>query len=159
VQQAVTFRPRGSRIDRIAVVSIHNYSFPAQLAILDGKTGKAVAEYRHRGHLNHLAVADLDGDGEPELLAGGVIDAPEFAQATLLVFDHRRVRGATPDPKGGSYFQGIAPFAAKHTVFFPKSPVAQRQEFNRIEQITVQPARILVDVAEGYGACRHQHRV
>ncbi|MDE3167564.1 MAG: hypothetical protein KGN36_17310 [Acidobacteriota bacterium] len=149
VEQVVTFRPRGASIDRIASVSVHNYSFPAQLAILDGGTGKVIAEYWHRGHLNHLAAVDLDGDGEPELLAGGVNDAPEFKQATLLVFDHRRVGGATPNPNGGSYYQAIAPMAAKRTVFFPKSPLARHEEFNRVGEIKAQSDRIVVAVAEG----------
>ncbi len=143
------FRRRGDAAERIALLSIHNYSFPSQLAILDGRNGEVAAEYWHRGHLMHLAVADLDGDGEPELLAGGVNDAPEYKQATLLVFDHRRVEGATPNPGGGSYFRGIAPFAPKHTIFFPRSPVSQGQEFNRVHDLIVQPERILVDVAEG----------
>lgn len=148
VVQVAAFRTRASSTDRIVVASVHNYSFPAQLAILD-PAGNVVAEYWHRGHLNHIAVADLDGDGEPEILAGGVIDAPEFAQATLLVFDHRHLAGATPDPNGRSYFQGIPPFSAKHTVLFPKSPISQRLEFNRVREITLQPGKILVDVAEG----------
>ncbi len=149
VEQAVAFRPRGASIDRVASVSVHNYSFPAQLAILDGKTGKVTGEYWHRGHLNHLAAVDLDGDGEPELLAGGVNDAPEFKQATLLVFDHRRVAGATPNPQGGSYYQGIPPMAAKRTVFFPKSPLARHQDFNRVAAVDIQASRIVVAVAEG----------
>ncbi|MDE3167563.1 MAG: hypothetical protein KGN36_17305, partial [Acidobacteriota bacterium] len=61
--QVAPFRPRGAAAERIALLSIHNYSFPSQLAILDGRTGKVAAEYWHRGHLMRLAVADLDGDG------------------------------------------------------------------------------------------------
>ena len=142
------FRPRGARQDHIVVSSPHCYSFPNQLAILDSQTGKVVSEYWHRGHLNLLAAADLDGDGEPEILATGVNDAPEYKQATLLVFDHRKLAGATPHPKGGSYFQGIPPVAAKRTVFFPKTIVSQRQEFNRAWSIGIGPERLVIQVVE-----------
>ncbi|MBS1857563.1 MAG: hypothetical protein JST11_19500 [Acidobacteria bacterium] len=155
VLQVVAFRTGASKADRIVVASVHNYSFPAQLAILD-PAGKVVAEYWHRGHLTHIAVADLDGDGEPEILAGGVNDAPEIGQATLLVFDHRHLAGATPDAHGGSYFQGIPPFPAKHTVFFPKSPISQGLEFNRVREVVIQADRILVEVVEGTAEDGHE---
>lgn len=146
--QVTLFRPRGATQDHVAVSSPHCYSFPNQVAILDGQTGKVVSEYWHRGHLNLLASADLDGDGEPEILATGVNDAPEYKRATLLVFDPRKLSGATPHPKGGSYFRGIPPVPAKHTVFFPKTVVSQRQEFNRAWSIGIGPERLVIQVVE-----------
>ena len=98
--------------------------------------------------LRHLATADLDGDGEPEIPAGGVNDVPEYKQATLLVFDPSRLAGATPNPRGGSYFQGMAPVSPKRTIFFPKTAVSQREEFNRLCDIRVQKERIMVDAEE-----------
>lgn len=142
-------RRAGDRRGSVVVSSVHNYSFPSQLAIADGETGELTAEYWHRGHLCHLAVADLDGNGEPEILAGGVNDAPEYKQATLLLFDRRALAGATPHPGGGSYFEGIRPVSARRTIFFPKSVLSETQEFNRVRGISVEPKRVVVDVAEG----------
>jgi hypothetical protein len=134
---------------RIVVSSVHHWSYADQVAILDGKTGKLVSEYWHRGHLNRLAVADLDGDGEPEVVLGGVNDAPEYKQATVVVFDDRRVSGACSDPQGRVYFQGMSPGTEKLVVFFPKTPISQQQEFNRVADIRVGSGRITVVVAEG----------
>ena len=142
------FRPRGAKRDHIAVSSQHSYSFPNQVAILDGQTGKVVSEYWHRGHLNFLGTVDLDGDGQPEILAAGVNDAPEYKQATLLVLDPRKLSGATPHPKGGSYFRGIPPVPAKRTVFFPRTAVSQTLEFNRAWAIGIQPERLIIQVVE-----------
>lgn len=152
----VAFRPAASPVDRLAVTSVHSHGFPSQLAVLDGRTGRVLAEYWHRGHLNHLATADLDGDGEPEILAGGVNDAPEFKQATLLVFDHRQVAGATPRPADGSYFQGIPPCRPKYTVLFPKTPSSAGQEFNRVRGVAVYGGRVVVDVVEGISESEDQ---
>ena len=134
---------------QIVVSSVHHFGCPTQVAVIDGKTGHQISEYWHRGHLNHLAVADLDGDGEPEVLLAGVNDAPEYKQATILVFDHRRISGATKNPKGGVYFQGMEPGTEKKVVFFPKTPASEDAEFNRVCELWVDSGRIAVSVSEG----------
>lgn len=133
---------------RIAINRNHYWSFPDQVAMLD-HNGLLLSEFWHRGHLNHMAVADLDGDGQPEILLGGVNDAPEYDQATLVVFDHRSVSGASVSPTGQSYFPGLSAGTEKALVFFPKTRLSQRQEFNRVMNIVVGANRITVEVAEG----------
>jgi len=143
-------RSSDSKRAQIVVSSLHNWSFPNQIALLDGKTGSLISEYWHRGHLTELAVADLDHDGHPQLLLGGVNDAEEYKCATLVVFDHRRVSGSTRDPHGAPYFKGISPGTEKWTVFFPKTPISKYEEFNRVQSILVTTDnRIRVVVGEG----------
>jgi hypothetical protein len=62
---------------RVVVSSLHYWSYPNQVVVLDAN-GKVQGEFWHRGHLDHIAVTDLDDDGEPEIILGGVNDAPEY---------------------------------------------------------------------------------
>lgn len=133
----------------VVVTSPHHWSFANQVAVLDSKTGKVVSEYWHRGHLNAIAVADLSGHGHPEVLLGGVNDAPEYKRATLLVFSSDRIAGANQDPQGNPYFKGMDPGTEKVVVFFPKTAVSQTQEFNRVGEIRIGRDSITVFVAEG----------
>ncbi len=137
------------KITKIVASSHHNWSFPNQVAVLDAKTGELLGEYWHRGHLWHTAVVDLDGDGEPEVLLGGVNDAPEYKQATLVVFDHRRISGASRDPAGRAYFHGMELGTEKAEIFFPRTPISRNEEFNRVSAVEVESDRIRVTVAEG----------
>jgi hypothetical protein len=134
---------------QIVVGSNHHWSFPYQVAVLDGKTGAAMSEYWHRGHLLHMVVADIDGDGEPEVLLGGVNDAPEYKQATLVIFDGRRISGASRDPQGAPYFQGMSTGTERGIVFFPRTPISKDAEFNIVAAVRVAVGRITVIVAEG----------
>lgn len=122
-------------------------SFPSAIAVLDSN-GKLLGEFWHRGHLNYVHAADLRGDGAPYVLLGGVNDAPEYQQATLLVFDPEKVAGSSCAPDGRPYFQGFAPGTQKAEVFFPRTPVSRDREFNRVMGITVTPGRITVTIAE-----------
>ncbi len=135
VQAVSIVTPQGSKQSLVAVSSVHNWSFPSQVALLDSATGQLTAEFWHRGHLYHMASADLDGDGNLEILLGGVNDAREFQCASLLVFDHRRVSGASCDPSGRSYFSGMAPGSAKRTLYFPRTDVCLDEEFNWIQEL------------------------
>ncbi|MGD0773695.1 MAG: hypothetical protein ABSC05_12815 [Candidatus Solibacter sp.] len=151
IQGFAAVRRTASTPGRVVVTSVHNWSFPCQVAVLDGKTGKAVSEYWHHGHLLHMAVADIDGDGEPEILLGGVNDADEYKQATVVVFDHRRIAGASSNPKGEVYFQGMTAGTEKAIILFPRSPISKDEEFNRVSNLRAANGRIVVSVAEGVG--------
>jgi len=145
--RAVHGRPPA--LPRVVVNSVHYLSFPTQVAVLDGRTGRLLSEYWHRGHLKQIAVADLDGDGEPEILLAGVNDAVDRKQATLVVFDHRNVRGASCNTKGEPHFQGMSRGTEKKIVFFPRTPASADQEFNLAGSLGVRSERILVTVSEG----------
>jgi hypothetical protein len=98
-------RSPGTKAMQVIVSSNHNWSFPNQVAVLDGTSGQLLSEYWHRGHLLHLALADLEGNGRLSALLGGVNDAPERKQATLLAFDPS---GSFPrhESQGGVSFAG-----------------------------------------------------
>jgi hypothetical protein len=117
--------------------------------MLDGKTGALLSEYWHRGHLREIAVAGLDGDGEPEILLAGVDDAADRKQATMVVFDHRNVRGASCNNQGEPQFRGMSRGTEKKIVFFPRTPVSADQEFNLASFLMPTSERILVGVSEG----------
>jgi hypothetical protein len=141
-------RPEPGRSPVVVLSSNHNWSFPDQVAVLDGDTGKLLSEYWHRGHLLRIAAANLDGSGRPSVLLGGVNDAPEFKLATLVIFDRCRIFGSSRNPKGESYFRGMGA-GPERVVLFPRTPVNRDQEFNRVTQLFVSGGRITVVVAEG----------
>src|ERR1700682_6035824 len=95
-----------------------------------------------------MAAPDLDGNGQPKVLVGGVNDAPEYKQATLLVFDHRSISGGSSSPSGEQYFRGCGLGTEQTLVFFPKTLLGQRHEFNRVSDILVEAGRITVVVSE-----------
>jgi hypothetical protein len=134
---------------RIIVSSDHQFSFPSQVAVLDAATGKLLSEYWHRGHLYCMAAADINGDGETEILLGGVNDAPEHKQATLVIFDNRRISGATRNPRGGLYFEGMQTGTEECVVFFPRTAINRDQDFNVVKDVRTTSNSITVIVAEG----------
>jgi hypothetical protein len=140
---------RGSSNTRVVISSNHHWSFPNQVAVLDGKTGRLVGEYWHRGHLSHMVVVDIDDDGIPEILLGGVNDAPDYKQATLVILDGRRVRGCTLDRQGIPYFRGIEAGAERSIIYFPRTPISKDAEFNITIELRVALGRITIIVAEG----------
>ena len=110
---------------RIVVSSSHRLWDPHQIAILDSN-GKLVSEYWHSGHLEHLTLADLDGDGREEIIATGISNG--YNQATLVVLDPDRVFGASA---GASAAFGTNPWhgycTRENSVIVP----SQRSEYSR----------------------------
>ncbi len=68
--------------------------FPTQLVILSD-AGRVQGQYWHSGRITVLSWADLDGDGRPELIIGGVNN--EYKKAFLAVFDPRNLAGSSPN--------------------------------------------------------------
>jgi len=108
---------------RIVTSANHWWSFPTQIAVLDANR-RVLGEYWHRGHTLALATGDLNGDGNPEILAAGVNDAPEYRQATLLVFDSRSVGGCSRSPEGKAYFKDMPPGTERAEIFSQKVNLA-----------------------------------
>jgi hypothetical protein len=61
---------RGRRM--LLTTANHHIWYPAQAALLDPASGKVVEEYWHPGAIHHCAIHDIDGDGQPEAVFGGV---------------------------------------------------------------------------------------
>jgi hypothetical protein len=133
---------------RVIVTSFHHVSFPNQVAVLDGRTGKLISEYWHRGHLRHIEAAELNGGPTPLVLLGGVNDAPEYKQATMLAFDRGQISGVCRNPNGAPYFQSMAPGTETVRIFFPRTPVGAGKEFNIVSHVRVNDGRITVMVVE-----------
>ena len=81
--------------NRVVVSSLEEPYFPSQIAILDAN-GKLQSEYWHSGHLDYIALADLDGNGKEEIIATG--KANGYHQATLVVLDPDHLSGASLEP-------------------------------------------------------------
>ena len=131
----------------IAVTSVHGWSYPDVVAVLD-VNGSVEGEYWHSGHLPHLELADLNGDGVPEILLGGVAEG--YEQATLVVLDHRRVLGASTQPPGDHHqIQGLSLGAERAVALFPRSCItAKLEEHNRLFFLEPEGDGILAHVVE-----------
>lgn len=135
------------KASRIVVSSIHDPWWPDQLAILDSN-GKTTSEYWHSGHLDHLTLADLDGDGRDEIVATGISNG--YHQATLVVLDPDRVFGASTEaarPELQIHGMGIA--QERLRLLFPRSDLNKTLSvYNAGQEATIEHGRIRLSVAE-----------
>src|SRR5205823_3383201 len=82
---------RKGRGPLVIATSHHSVSYPCQVVSLD-HAGRVVGQYWHSGHLYHIGLIDLDGDGVEEVVLGGVNVG--YHQATLIALDPWRLAGA-----------------------------------------------------------------
>lgn len=87
--------PTGDGKKWIAATFAHRFASPSVLMVADS-AGKILGSYWHAGHLDQLAVMDIENDGSLEIVAGGIDHAVN--QATLVAFDPRAVSGASQTP-------------------------------------------------------------
>jgi hypothetical protein len=128
------------------VVTGHHPTFhPAQVALLS-PSGKLLGEYWHSGRLPYLEIVDLDGDGKPEILLGGI--SAGYRSATLVALDPAAVRGASVETESPEdQILGFAPAAEKVRLLFPRTCVNRvLDRYNEVGWLTVRPngLRVLV---------------
>lgn len=81
--------------DYILCVASHKDYFPTQVVLLDADTGEPVSEYFHPGAFYSCLLIDIDGDGNDEVILGGVNNpGPGMGHAALAAFK-------VPFPLGG----------------------------------------------------------
>lgn len=102
----------------VLALASHRPWFPNVLVRLDARTGVLKSEYWHHGMLPYYVQKDLDGDGVEELLLGGQNN--RLMQASLAVFDPRKVKGHGPAPPGLAP-EGVAAGTEKYYLLFPAS--------------------------------------
>jgi hypothetical protein len=120
---------------------------PNQFVLLSNH-GRVIGEYWHSGHLPELNVADITGDGRPEILLAGVNSG--YSQATLIALDPARLSGASSQPAGDTHqLQGWRPAAEKARLLFPRSCVNRvLEESNRVTRLLVRDGLTEVTVSE-----------
>jgi hypothetical protein len=132
---------------RIVVSSDHLPYYPSQVALID-RNGRTISEYWHSGHLDFLALTDLDGDGRQEIVASGVANG--YRQATLVVLDPDRVSGASVElarPELQIHGMGVA--HERFRLLFPRSDLnLATSTYNAGKEITVSHGGIRVAVWE-----------
>jgi len=140
-------KPREKQSSRIVVSSYHDPSYPHQIAILD-PNGKKLSEYWHSGHLDHLTLADIQGDGQEEIVATGISNG--YRQATLVVLDPNQVFGASAEAaRPEIQLRGMGAAAEKMRLLFPRSDLNQALSvYNMGEEATVDHGRIRFSVRE-----------
>jgi hypothetical protein len=79
---------------RALAVGAQNVFFPFQVAVLDAANGTMLGEYWHFGSLPAVLVFDQDGDGQREIVAGGVNNPGPGSGLPVLV----RLHQPLPEP-------------------------------------------------------------
>ncbi len=136
----------GDGKQKAVVVTSHHATFhPNQVALLSS-SGKLLGEYWHSGHLPHLETVDLDGDGTPEILLGGI--STGYRSATLVALDPAAVRGASAETEAPEdQIMGFAPAAERARLLFPRTCVNRvLDRYNEVGWLTIRPngLRVLV---------------
>lgn len=130
---------------KVVVTSHHPTFHPAQVALLSA-SGKLLGEYWHSGRLPYLEIVDLDGEGKPEILLGGI--SAGYRSATLVALDPAAVRGASVETESPEdQILGFAPAAEKVRLLFPRTCVNRvLDRYNEVGWLTVRPngLRVLV---------------
>ena len=125
----------------VAATCLHHFSFPCQVVLLDAH-GRKLRQYWHRGHLNFLKA--MGG----RIVLGGVNDAPEYKQATVVTLEPANMAGGSVSPAGEPYFHGVAPGPEVAEIFFPRTRMSTSKEFNRVAALEVLGNHLQVVVAE-----------
>lgn len=92
--------------------------YPYYTALLSGK-GEYISDFYHPGYLTFILFFDIDGDGQDDIVQGGVNNDLDH-RPVLIVFDQNLISGCAPGNRFPSdYKKGLC----KYYILLPKSPV------------------------------------
>ena len=147
----VAIIPMRESLPQILVSSNHYLHNPNQIAILDAR-GNLVSEYWHSGHLYSVAHADLNSDGNEEILLAGVNNG--YRLGTVVIFDSRLVSGASTQP--GRQILGMGEGTEKVVILLPRTCLSKLAPYTRVSELRItRERRIVVVVSEGVSEARN----
>ncbi len=122
---------------------------PSILFELDPLTGTLLQTYWNNGHINHLHTFDVEGDGNTEIVIGGINNPHE--NAFIAILDPLNISGYGPTGKE-DIPQSVSKAQPKFYILFPKSSVSEswntvRYNSTGLIEITPGPA-LMVHVNE-----------
>ena len=131
----------------LLVLSRHAIWYPCQVLLLNPSTGETISEYWHPGHLGSWTTLDLDHDGHPELILGGINNpGPGTGHPVLVAL---RIPFGPPSLRPGQFFQfPYSPEVAYRV--FPKVDFADRQGWlASVLQLSARPDGGLLAIVSG----------
>ena len=104
----------------IIVSSAQRPQWPCQLVVLSSK-GEKLGEYWNSGYFSDFVFVDLKGDGEKEIVAGGVNN--EYGKACLAIFDPRLIKGSSPQLNPEYASKELGPGSEMYYLLLPRTDV------------------------------------
>ncbi len=102
----------------IFISSLQIPHWPTQLVSLSSQ-GRMLGEYWHSGYLNDFVFADLDKDGQTEIIFAGLNN--EYRKACLIVFDAGNLNGSSPQTESEFRCPELGPGSEKYYILFPRT--------------------------------------
>jgi hypothetical protein len=132
----------------LLTVANHHIWYPAQAALLDPASGKVVEEYWHPGSIFHCVIHDIDGDGQPEAVLGGVNNPGDgLGHAGVAVLKLPFSKAPRHAPEAGDPFPPVTGGGELAYALFPLADFRRAQgHLGTVLTMTVDPyRRILVE--------------
>lgn len=129
-----------------AAIFIHPSTSFSTLIVVDSH-GNRRGQYWHSGHLVAIKMFDADGDGQEDIVVGGVQHTVN--QAVLLAFNPMHVGGSTLMPEGN--LEGVVgpPGTEMRTLYFPRTKLNQETEqFNFVDTFELVNDQLQIQVQE-----------
>jgi len=118
--------------------------YPSRIVFVDGRDGSLIGEYWHPGFLVAHAFVDIDGDGDDELLLGGINNPDSgIGHAAMVLLD---IPASEDSPRASAFFDKVSIQETAY-LLFPRIDVLAIDEshvFARVIDVIESEKRILV---------------